>query len=96
MINTINRKIKHIRKQPEHIRLRWILVMVSISMTAVVLLWLLSIQDQLRTVTRTLEPVEQVDIPPLGGEIQSLREALETTAEEEAASATGETPPAGR
>lgn len=44
MFDKIEKKVKEIHKQPEHIRMRYMWLSLSIAMTFVVIIWLMSIR----------------------------------------------------
>ena len=75
---TIVRKIQEMREQPEHVRVRYVLIGVTISMTFVVVLWIFAIQDNVRKLIDTGNPL--ADSPLLmQDEQQSLQDILQTT-----------------
>jgi hypothetical protein len=63
----INRKIEEIRQKPEHIRLRYIWGLVSISMLFVIIIWVLSIKES----AKNLRSDNNVNLPDFS---QSLEE----------------------
>ncbi len=85
MKETINRKIEEIRRKPEHVRVRYVFVFVALSMTLVVLLWIISIQANLSSLNHS-EETETADFlldskKKEFGQIETLQEALDQSRE---------------
>jgi len=60
MTGSLSEKIEAIRREPEHIRVRYVVLCVSVSMVFIVGIWLLSIEDSVSTVARDIpQAVEQ-------------------------------------
>lgn len=62
----INQKIEEIRRQPEHIRMRWVWGAVTVSMFFIFMLWLFSLQVMFQQETDTS-----------GSDAQNFGEALD-------------------
>ena len=77
MIKSINKKIKHVQRQPEKVRLKYIFIFVTIAMTLVVVLWFFTIQEGLRTVIRATPEVNEL-LPVEGlNQVRSLQEVVD-------------------
>lgn len=44
----LRERLEHIRQQPEHIRLRYVLLLLILSMALIVTLWIFSLQENFR------------------------------------------------
>jgi len=57
---SLQEKIEALRREPEHVRRRYVLISVSFSMILIIGIWLLSVQDSVTTAANSLpEALEQ-------------------------------------
>ncbi|NTW46023.1 MAG: hypothetical protein HGB18_03125 [Candidatus Moranbacteria bacterium] len=47
-MNSIHERVDRIRREPEHVRVRYVWAMVAVVMTMIVLLWVVTLRDSLR------------------------------------------------
>ena len=60
MMSSLWEKIEKIRQEPEHIRVRYVMLSVSVSMVFIIGIWLLSVQDSVSTAIKDMpEAVEE-------------------------------------
>ncbi len=74
-------KIEEIRKQPEHIRMRYLLVCLSVSMFFIVGIWFLSLRESFGTVAQDIPAATQKGkelLPP--DQTASLQDLLKQSA----------------
>lgn len=57
MIESLFEKIATIRKEPDHVRMRYVVLCVTVSMIFIVGIWLLSVQESVSTAARDLPEV---------------------------------------
>lgn len=71
-------KIEAVREQPEHIRMRYLLVWLSIFMFFITGIWLLSLKESFGTVASALPAVSAngKELLPTPGQTQSLKDLL--------------------
>ena len=71
-------KIEAVREQPEHIRMRYLLVWLSIFMFFITGIWLLSLKESFGTVASALPAVSAngKELLPTSGQTQSLKDLL--------------------
>lgn len=74
----IARKIQEMREQPEHVRIRYVLIGVTISMTFVVVLWIFVIQDNVRKLIDADNPLPNSPLL-MQEDQQSLQDILQTS-----------------
>jgi hypothetical protein len=67
----INRKLDEIRKQPEHIRIRYVWLMVAVSMFLIILIWIFSFKSTSKTT-----PSNKATMPDLGSIYESSEQEL--------------------
>ncbi len=79
----IARKIEQMRKEPEHVRVRYVLVAVTISMTFVVVLWIFAIQDNVRKMIDAENPLSKSELFPQSNQ-QTLQDILQSAQNAEA------------
>lgn len=70
-------KIEAIKKEPEHIRLRYVWFSVFISMFFIIILWIFSLQVGNTNKEASLE--QSVNLNGLGGEIEQQKNTLQQT-----------------
>lgn len=68
---SIQDKIEEIRRQPEHIRLRWVWILTAVSMLFVIIVWIFSLKDE----------NVRIDAPNLNPEQRNILEDLEKNKE---------------
>lgn len=69
----INKKIEEVRKQPEHVRVRYVFGAVAVVMFFIIIIWLFSLQDTFRD---SREQTEAINPPSIGEELNKTREEL--------------------
>lgn len=62
-MNRLLDKIEAIRKEPEHIRMRYVAISVSVSMVLVVLLWIFSVYEGFRSVATQSTSIPEISLP---------------------------------
>lgn len=86
-------KIEHIRKQPEHVRMRYVFGCLVVSMTFIVGIWILSVRESFQGIAKELPQAAEKgkDLLPKG-DVQSLSDLLKqaTPLQVEGESKTGE------
>lgn len=63
MFKALEKKILFIRQQPEEIRMRYLFVCLFVSMFFIIIIWLFSLQESAREITKTkiiLPPTEEI------------------------------------
>lgn len=84
----IEKKIEEIRAEPEHVRIRYVIGAVVISMLFVIIIWIASIKQTFQDFDRRTEDIQPFEATELLEEFnqtqeevkQSLEEVLENTA----------------
>jgi hypothetical protein len=56
-------KIEAIRKEPEHIRMRYVFLSVGVSMALVLLLWMFSLYEGFRSAAENTTPLPAINLP---------------------------------
>ena len=67
----INRKLDEIRQQPEHIRIRYVWIMVTISMFLVILIWIFSFKSAINSTSS-----DKAILPDLKSAYESQKQEL--------------------
>lgn len=67
MIESLFEKIVAIRKEPEHVRMRYVVLCVTVSMIFIVSIWLLSVQESVTTAARDIPQVVEQGKDLTGG-----------------------------
>lgn len=72
-------KIEQIRKEPEHIRKRYVIICLSVAMVFIIGIWLLSLKESFHNVAREIPEAaeEGKDLLPTGEGTPSLNTLLE-------------------
>lgn len=55
-------KLEEIRKKPEHIRLRYVWLMVAISMAFILIIWIISLKSEQETTAPAMEGIDTSNI----------------------------------
>lgn len=81
MINNIWKKIERVREQPEHIRMRYVFICLTVSMVFIIGIWLLSLKENFRNIGRDVSNTAEKSKEQLPSvEIPSLNSLLEQSA----------------
>ncbi len=75
---SIAEKLEHIRKQPEHIRVRYVFLCVGVSMVFVLVLWLVSLGQNLKNIRDNASVQSVIQSPPLEGAVRELQKQRDT------------------
>ncbi len=70
----INKKIEIIRKQPDHVRMRWVWFCVASSMAIILILWIFSITSLFVKKENSLNQTTNVNIDNIEQQLRGLRE----------------------
>lgn len=70
-------KVEHIRKQPEHVRMRYVFGCLAVSMTFILGIWVLSVRESFQGIAKEFPQAREKgkELLPKGG-TQSLSELL--------------------
>ncbi len=67
MISRIAQKVRDVRLEPEHVRMRYVMICLAVSMIFIVGIWMLTLRESLANARTDREAVETLT-PTLGGE----------------------------
>ena len=78
MLEGINNKIEEIRKKPEHVRLRYIWILVSVVMVFVIIVWVFSLQESFSQIRASNIPVPDFknQLQDAGKSMPSLKDLM--------------------
>lgn len=90
MLQRISKKIEHIQSQPEHVRLRWVWICVSISMFFILAIWIFSITTLFNGNNKELDGQEDAqsiseqlqDIKKTAPSLENFKEASPSASDE--------------
>jgi hypothetical protein len=75
----IQEKLEEIKKQPEHIRMRYVIAFVSVSMFFVLVIWAVSLKQKFKTIQhdpRVQETMQDVSFESAVNEVKKQKDAL--------------------
>jgi K+-transporting ATPase A subunit len=78
----IQEKLEEIKKQPEHIRMRYVIAFVSVSMFFVLVIWVISLKQKFKTIQndpRVQETMQDVSFESAVNEVKKQKDALVET-----------------
>ena|SRR3989344_19007 len=78
MLERVWKKVEHVRAQPEHVRLRYVLVCLAVSMVFILGIWFLSLKESVMNASRDLPKPSDAKLFPEG--TPSLKDLLESNA----------------
>ena len=75
MLERVWKKVEHVRAQPEHVRLRYVLVCLAVSMVFILGIWFLSLKESVMNASRDLPKPSDAKLFPEGR--PSLKDLIE-------------------
>jgi hypothetical protein len=77
-MKSLQEKIEEIRQKPEHIRFRYVMVLVSVTMVVMVMIWLLSVQRNFSEMSQpSVLNDAQKDLQMWGQDVENSLKSLE-------------------
>ena len=78
----IQEKLEEIKKQPEHIRMRYVIAFVSISMFFVLVVWVISLKQNFKSIQSDSQTKEMMQDVSFDSAVEELKKQKDTFMEE--------------
>ncbi len=76
-MNSIFNKIEEIRRQPDHIRLRWAWGLTAVGMFFIVIIWMISFSAQISSLKSEEKPVDNISNGSAMQELSAQKKSIE-------------------